>query len=118
MFPSREFPHGQDLEPKGRSDGWILSLAEVNPEDLERGPLHRSSFEMNVDGTCPWSLTKLFLNPNDEFRSRDGDLSGSCRRRFDRLAFHRGVVECIHGLLQCLRALGTLLISDNLKSFA
>ena len=49
MFPSREFPHGQDLEPKGRSDGWILSLAEVNPEDLERGLLHRSSFGMNVD---------------------------------------------------------------------
>ena len=32
----------------------------------------------------------LVSNPNDEYRSRDGDPSSSCRRRFGRLAFDRG----------------------------
>ena len=32
----------------------------------------------------------LVLNLNYEYRSRDGDPFGSCRRRFGRLAFDRG----------------------------
>ena len=32
----------------------------------------------------------LVLNPNDEYRSRDGDPSSNCRRHFGLLAFDRG----------------------------
>ena len=32
----------------------------------------------------------LVSNLNDEYRSRDGDSSSSCRRRFGRLASDRG----------------------------